>query len=250
MATDDGKSDPRAETLALLEEALAIDERLETLEQWMRRGGAAAGQGAHRGKPPWWRRTGLVTILAALVASVPPVTAGIGSLILGRQAQRLTQEQARAELRERYVDKAISEGSSVLERQLVFEFLVNAFAEGDPLHDWAVRGLEIAAKDLETETELATLRLEIAALEQERDSLLADADAVVDAGRRQGTQPADPGAAEARVDKHQEVAALESRVGERRAELGRKSAALSPRAQLAKDAFFLQQATEPQPPAE
>jgi hypothetical protein len=90
---------PTDTRLSKLEEALRIDERVESLERSLLQKTLATQ------KLPWWRNSKTITILAAMITALLPLLTFIdGSLKNSREAQRLLAEQ-QDKIRQNYLDR-------------------------------------------------------------------------------------------------------------------------------------------------
>jgi hypothetical protein len=85
----------------------------------------------------WWQSPTLVTLLVAIVASVSPLTAGVQGFFQARHQQQLERTKQLNELRQRYLDRVLSDKVN----KRVLEFLV-AVEEDAGLQRWATAELK------------------------------------------------------------------------------------------------------------
>ncbi len=151
---------PTETRLSKLEEALRINERLESLEKAFREKTGATQ------RLPWWRNSKTVTILAAMIAAVLPLLTFIdGSLKNTREAQRLLAEQ-QDKIRQNYLDRVLKPGITEAEQARLFNLL--AKLKTDPeFQQWAQDELTAANQKVEL------LVKEKARIEAERQQILA-----------------------------------------------------------------------------
>jgi len=137
--------------------------------------------GSPREKVPWWREATYITAIAAVLAAILPATA----LINGWYQTRSEDQSRVAEIRLKYLDRAIDPDRNEEDRAAVLKFLVEILSSGDPMKRWAQSQLDnlteflqmrVMYDSLEAEFGKLTLEYKVAQLEnQDRAQVLRDA---------------------------------------------------------------------------
>lgn len=146
--------------LSTLEGVLGLDERLKSLEA------ALVSRGTATSPRPWWRNGKTVVVLGALITAILPLITAVHGILQNRgDSQRLLIEQ-QDKIRQTYLDRVLKPGLTEGERQRIFSLLSRL--KGDPeFQEWAKEQFSKATENLEG------LRREVAALEEQKNSLAA-----------------------------------------------------------------------------
>ena len=201
---------PTDTRLSKLEEALRIDERVESLERSLLQKSPATQ------KLPWWRNSRTITILAAMITALLPLLTFIdGSLKNSREAQRLLAEQ-QDKIRQNYLDRVLKPGITEGEQKRLFSLL--AKLKSDPeFQQWAQDELTAATQ------KVAELVKEKAQIEAEKQQILTElTDLGIQFDKNVPTENVkqikpDPKVQKLQTDlaeSQQRVAAIQQRVGE------------------------------------
>jgi hypothetical protein len=97
----------------------------------------------------WWRDPTTITILAALLAAVPPITTAVQGWFQSRSQLELTRSKQAHEIRQKYLDRVLSEA----ENRRVLQFLV-AVEDDEKLKAWAQAELKSTEQRIKTKQEL------------------------------------------------------------------------------------------------
>ncbi len=85
----------------------------------------------------WWQNPTAVGVLVAVIAAVPPLTAGVQSWINARNQLDLARAKQAHEIRQKYLDRILSDVQS----RSVLQFLVDV-EDDKKLRDWADKQLK------------------------------------------------------------------------------------------------------------
>lgn len=92
----------------------------------------------------WWENNAAVGLIVAVIATVPPITAGVSSYITSEAQIRLQKEKQLHEVQLSYLDRALDQSKSLEYRLGVLDFLSNSLQEGE-LKKWAAKTKENVA---------------------------------------------------------------------------------------------------------
>jgi hypothetical protein len=133
------------ERIGTLENALALDSRLQAIEATVRDRSPNA--------KPWWRDARTVTILGALIAAILPAATWINNVYASsREARRLLIQQ-QEDIRQKYLDRVLRPGVTPVEQEQVFG-LLSRLSTDPELQKWAQDELKRANETLRLQQQL------------------------------------------------------------------------------------------------